>query len=77
VGSAAAYSAEIGTKALNFRVSDGRIVDTATGSNWDIFGTATSGPLEGRQLPTVDVTETFWYQWAAFHPKTGVWSTED
>jgi Protein of unknown function (DUF3179) len=77
VGSAAAYLAELGTRALSFRASDGRIVDAATGSTWDIFGTATSGPLEGRQLATVDVIEAFWYQWAAFHPKTEVWSAEE
>jgi Protein of unknown function (DUF3179) len=75
VGSAVAYAAQLGARTLRFGVRDGKIVDGATGSTWDIFGNATAGPLRGGELPKIDVIEAFWFQWAAFHPKTTVWAS--
>jgi len=48
-------------------------VDDQTGSTWDIFGRAVSGPLEGRSLDMVISVESFWFDWAAFHPDTRIY----
>lgn len=52
------------------------LVDTAEiisggpppGSRWDIFGTATSGSLEGKRLEPLTHVDTFWFAWAAYLP---------
>ncbi len=74
VGSAVVYSRRIDRKTLEFEARGERVVDRATGSTWNIFGTATRGPRRGTQLRTIDTIEAFWFNWAAFHPKTSVWS---
>jgi hypothetical protein len=47
-------------------------VDEETGSGWDIFGEAVSGPLEGASLERVPHLDTFWFAQAAFEPDTVV-----
>ncbi len=74
VGSAAAFSRRIENATLSFKVVEGTIVDTRTNSTWNIFGRATSGPYEGHRLAPVDATDSFWFNWAAFHPDTQVWN---
>lgn len=73
VGAAAAFSRMLGGSTLHFMVRNGSIVDRETRSRWDIFGRATSGKLAGRQLRRLDATDSFWFDWAAFHPETEVW----
>ena len=73
VGSAAAFSRRVGDKTLSFTVEDGRLVDTLTLSRWNLFGRATAGRLRGRRLQPVEATDSFWFDWAAFHPDTEVW----
>ncbi|MGH2751839.1 MAG: DUF3179 domain-containing protein [Actinomycetota bacterium] len=73
VGAAAAFDAELEGRSLEFEVRDGRIVDKTTSSVWSIFGRAVSGPLKGKQLSGADAFDTFWFDWAAFHPRTLVW----
>ena len=46
------------------------IVDAETGSNWNIFGSATSGELAGAQLQAINAFPHFWFAWAAFYPDT-------
>jgi hypothetical protein len=74
VGAAAAFSRTLGNRILSFEISSGRVVDEQTRSTWNIFGIASSGPLAGKQLEPVDAHDSFWFDWAAFHPKTKVWS---
>jgi len=76
VGAAAAFDRELDGRTLKFVVRDGRIVDTATLSVWNVFGRAVSGPLGGQQLSGADAFDTFWFDWAAFHPTTIVWPGE-
>jgi hypothetical protein len=73
VGAAAAFDSVLEGHSLTFEVRDGQIVDETTSSVWNIFGLATSGPLEGKQLRGADAFDTFWFDWAAFHPDTVVW----
>ena len=79
IGSAAAYLAELDGRVLRFRPgpSGGTFIDEQTGSSWNILGIATAGELRGRQLASVLHTTEFWFAWAAFHPKTRIWSPVD
>jgi hypothetical protein len=74
VGSAVAFSSSVGGRAVHLVERNGRISDRATNSTWDIFGRATRGSLRGERLDGVDTLEAFWFNWAAFHPNTEVWS---
>ena len=73
VGAAFAFSRKLGGRVLSFDVVGGRIVDRRTGSTWSSFGRATSGALEGKKLKPADAHDSFWFDWAAFHPNTQVW----
>ena len=54
--------------------ADGRIVDAETGSRWDIFGRAVSGPLQGAQLtPAPGRIGQLWFSWAVYRPDTVVY----
>ena len=57
---------------LEFKIDDGRLVDTTTGTTWNWSGQAQSGPLadSGVALERVHSMTTFWFAWAAFHPET-------
>jgi len=72
VGAIAAYRPEVDGRALTFDVSREGIVDHQTGSVWSILGQAVSGPLEGEQLVPELAIDSFWFDWAAFHPKTRI-----
>jgi hypothetical protein len=77
VGAIAAFATKAGADPLTFEDRAGRIVDLESGSRWNIFGRATAGALKGMQLARVDSIESFWYQWASFHPRTDVWEPVD
>ncbi|GAB3038293.1 hypothetical protein GCM10011376_35620 [Nocardioides flavus (ex Wang et al. 2016)] len=71
IGSVAAFLADTPGRALNFeRADDGTFRDAQTGSVWNLFGRATSGPLAGERLTAVEHLDTFWFAWAAFQPET-------
>ncbi len=72
VGAAAAYVPVVDGKRLTFEVQDGRIVDEQTGSLWSIDGRAFDGPLAGTRLEVALAIDSFWFDWAAFHPETEV-----
>jgi len=73
VGSAAAFSRTVGRETLGFIVEGDTIRDRQTQSEWDIFGHAVAGRLEGERLDAIQATDSFWFDWAAFHPKTDLW----
>ena len=53
---------------------DGLIVDSATGTIWDLnTGEAISGPLEGKMLTRVKSTASFWFGWKDWFPDTEVY----
>ena len=74
VGAAAAFSRKLEGETLTFRAAGSGIEDEATGSTWTLLGEAVRGPLEGKKLEAVDAHDSFWFDWAAFHPDTVVWS---
>lgn len=73
VGASAAFSRRVGGRILDFTVEDGALVDKQTSSTWNLFGRATSGPLEGKRLRPADAHDSFWFDWVAFHPETEIW----
>ena len=71
VGMAALFNRKLGDQTLTFAISENAVlVDEQTGSQWDIFGRATAGELEGAQLQIIDAFPHFWFAWAAFYPDT-------
>jgi hypothetical protein len=71
VGTTGAFTSAVDDTRLRFEaVADGGFRDLETGSRWDVFGTATGGPLVGRRLQPVKHVDTFWFAWAAFRPTT-------
>ncbi|MCA1671190.1 MAG: DUF3179 domain-containing protein, partial [Actinobacteria bacterium] len=74
VGAASAFSSVLNGEPEVFAVAGGKIIDTRTRSEWDIFGRAVEGRLKGERLDPIPATDSFWFDWAAFHPDTEVWS---
>jgi hypothetical protein len=71
VGMAALFSRELDGQVLTFSVDDAGVIrDDQTGSAWNVFGTATDGPLAGSQLRQELAFPHFWFAWAAFQPDT-------
>ncbi|MBI2085260.1 MAG: DUF3179 domain-containing protein [Candidatus Aenigmarchaeota archaeon] len=58
---------------LNFEIAGDKIVDKETNSVWNYDGVAIEGSMKGEQLKRIDATYGFWYVWAAFYPKTGLY----
>ena len=73
VGAAVAYSRLLDDQTLEFEFKDGKIFDTQTGSEWNIFGQAVAGELAGKQLAPVVSINHFWFSWAAFRPETRIY----
>jgi hypothetical protein len=74
VGSIVAYSRLLDEQELTFEWSDEQVRDVNTGSTWDIFGNALSGPLAGKKLTPVIAVNHLWFSWAAFRPDTRVYT---
>jgi hypothetical protein len=74
VGATAAFSRRVGGRALTFHARGGRVTDQQTGSTWDQFGRAVAGPLTGTRLTPATAMDSFWFDWAAFHPDTAIWA---
>lgn len=72
VGAMAAYRPEAVGRDLTFEATPDGIVDRETGSAWSILGRAVSGPLEGETLVPELAIDSFWFDWAAFHPETRI-----
>ncbi|MDQ3963322.1 MAG: DUF3179 domain-containing protein [Actinomycetota bacterium] len=74
VGAAAAFSARVGKRLLEFDVENDKFVDEQTSSTWNLLGRAVDGPLKGKRLEAADAHDSFWFDWAAFQPETDIWS---
>lgn len=70
---ARAFDRDLDGKILEFVVSDGKIVDKQTNSQWNFDGLAISGPLKEKQLGRLVFNPGFWFEWVAFHPNTEVY----
>lgn len=74
VGAAVAYSRVLDGQTLTFKYSGEKIFDEQTNSEWNIFGQAISGELNGKQLKQIVSINHFWFSWAAFRPETKVYN---
>jgi hypothetical protein len=52
------------------------LMDTATGSEWNFQGCATSGKAKGRCLEPVPMLKDYWFDWRNYNPKTTVYGKE-
>jgi hypothetical protein len=68
-----AYDRTVDGRTLEFQYKDGKIVDQ-TGSAWNFDGKAIEGAMKDKQLARLPFDEGFWFEWAAFHPETGLYS---
>ncbi len=73
IGAAAAYVPVADGQRLSFEVRGGDIVDAETGTRWAITGHGVEGPMAGTQLEVGVAIDSFWFDWAAFHPETSVY----
>jgi hypothetical protein len=73
IASAAAYSRGVDGQVLHFERREGRILDRETGSEWNIFGHATAGPLKGKTLEAVESGVHFAFAWLAFNPASEIY----
>ncbi len=70
VGSTGVYDPNTDGRKLTYRREEGSIVDYQTGSEWNIFGKATGGSLEGSVLSPIIHANHFWFAWSVFNPDT-------
>jgi hypothetical protein len=61
------------TLIFEYTSSNQTITDKQTRSQWDIEGKSVAGQLKGMQLSRLPFDEGFWFEWAAFHPETGIY----
>jgi hypothetical protein len=73
VGTASTFSRVVDGQTLTFSSDGETITDEETGSEWNIFGEAVSGELEGTRLDPVVSINHFWFSWAAFKPETRIY----
>ncbi len=70
VGTVGVFSPQLDGSMIEFEIADGEIVDTRTGSTWNVLGEAVSGELQGSRLEPVVFVRTFWFSWSTFRPDT-------
>ncbi len=73
-GAAAVFERDVAGRTLRFAPSSrpGVVVDTTTGSEWDMSGRAIAGPLAGAELRQVTHDDQFWFALAAFYPRAEI-----
>ncbi|MGH7510763.1 MAG: DUF3179 domain-containing protein [Gemmatimonadales bacterium] len=73
VGSTGVFDRRMGDLVLEFEPNgEGRFRDKITGSEFDLLGRATSGPLKGKMLKSIPHGNHFWFAWGVFKPKTRI-----
>lgn len=77
VPAAAAFSTQLDGEVLFFEIKDGKLVDKASGSVWNAFGQAISGPLADKALTQIDSGVHFAFAWLAFEPESVVHKVAD
>ncbi len=69
-----AFARAVGGRSLEFfrkpEATPLRLVDGATGSEWDFTGRAVAGTLAGNQLRQLPLLEDYWFDWHSYHPQT-------
>jgi hypothetical protein len=76
IHSANAFDRRLDGRLLAFELRDGRIVDTATGSHWNLLGEALGGPLAGARLRPLPGGVHFAFAWLAFNPDAQIYRAD-
>ncbi len=76
VGATGVFVPAIDGRQLSFEPTETGFRDVQTGSDWNIFGVAVAGELEGQRLEAVEHLDTFWFAIAAYRPDTLVVGAE-
>ena len=72
IAAATAFERRLDGKLLDFVFRDGKYLDSATGSEWNILGEAVAGALKGKRLPSLDSGVHFAFAWLAFNPESEI-----
>jgi hypothetical protein len=76
IGTGIAFNRAVDGQILTFTTSgEDTFVDAETGSQWNLNGTALTGPLAGSQLDPIVHGNEFWFAWAAFNPEAAVYGS--
>jgi len=71
VGAVGVFDPRIDGRTLQFEpAGTERFRDTSSGTIWNLFGQAETGPLTGRRLKPIAHGNHFWFAWVAFQPDT-------
>lgn len=62
------------TLVFKYNSTNNSFIDNLTGSQWDFEGKCIEGPVKGKQLLRLSFDEGFWFEWAAFHHGTKIYS---
>ena len=73
IHSANAFDRRVAGRVLEFTLRDGEIVDTASGSRWNLLGQALAGPLAGSRLTPLPGGVHFAFAWLAFNPDSEIY----
>ena len=73
IGAGAVFNRRLDGRTLSFTQKQETVVDRETGSVWNIFGVATSGPLKGKTLERIASGDFFAFAWMAFRPHTRIY----
>jgi len=49
------------------------LIDSATVSEWNFTGCATSGPSMGKCLQALPLLKDYWFDWRNYHPQSGIY----
>ena len=74
VVSVTAWKRSVDGRTLSFERRGEKVVDTETGSEWNLLGKAVSGPLAGQALAPAPGGVHFAFAWLAFNPDSQIYA---
>ena len=78
VGATGVFDPNLEGQKLSFKAEGDEIIDEQTGSTWNLFGQAISGPLTGKELaPIPHRGSQLWFSWVVWQPDTFIYAGED
>ena len=75
IHAANAYDRRVEERTLDFRLKDGIVRDSQTGTRWNSLGQGIRGPLAGRRLKPLEGGVHFAFAWLAFRPNSEIYES--